>query len=230
MHAWDMTHLCARHPPRKMMTSKIRSYTCMYNSFLCAIYLMCMMRDIIQVLRKFEVFMTVAQFDDMMGSCLKLPKTSHVDYMLFLEKFLTFSGNPSAQTSRTENSKGVFASNDDALGATQMHTGGGKNLNMLQARAERARESLERVSKTSIGSPMVIHEYMFVYVFSKRTLYATHTAILSHTHTLSDSRSLPHTLSHTHTHTYIHTHTFITHRYMVKGNVEHPQPPFVMNV
>ena len=40
----------------------------------------------LQVLRKFDIFMNVAQFDEMMLS-LKLPRTSQIDYVEFLQRF-----------------------------------------------------------------------------------------------------------------------------------------------
>ena len=42
--------------------------------------------QVLQVLRKFDIFMNVAQFDEMMLS-LKLPRTSQIDYVEFLQRF-----------------------------------------------------------------------------------------------------------------------------------------------
>jgi hypothetical protein len=90
--------------------------------------------QVLQVLRKFDIFMTAAQFDDMLLSALKLPKASHIDYMQFLDKFSGAGKKELLMTPRRSASM------------TQAHSP--RNLNMFQAKAERARLSLERVSKT----------------------------------------------------------------------------------
>ena len=96
-----------------------------------------MLPQALQVLRKFDIFMTNAQFDDMLIH-LKFPKASLVDYMQLLQVF-----GPVLRKDSLEVSK---AAATPVLSPLRARTTG---LNMLQARSEKARQSLERVSQSS---------------------------------------------------------------------------------
>ena len=74
--------------------------------------------QVLQVLRKFDIFMTAAQFDDMLLSALKLPKASHIDYMQFLDKFSGAGKKELLMTPR------------QSASMTQAHSP--RNLNMFQ--------------------------------------------------------------------------------------------------
>jgi len=64
--------------------------------------------QVLQVLRKFDIFMNVAQFDDVMVA-MKLPRTGQIDYVEFLQNFAKNSAGAHGQGEQTGGEKKTVA-------------------------------------------------------------------------------------------------------------------------
>ena len=98
--------------------------------------------QMMQVLRKFDVYMTMHQFEDMIFNALKLQKGTHIDYMQFLDLFAAKAAGEAAP-----HPKKIYEETEQKP----------KGLNMMQAKALSARLSLDRVSKAPKGPVQAVN-------------------------------------------------------------------------